>query len=702
MKKSYSIFEHYQRTGQLEFQEIVRRIKNGFTKSIQDQYRDALQQGLTSKAKALKEQLPAYTPSGNFSGERKKGAQLSYSQEVQVDIDKLSKQGKSIVDVKKSLATDPYTRSVFTSVGGDGLAASIGVNISKEDHESAFNQVAFYIERKYGVATDPSCKDITRLRFLPCDPDVLYNEASKCFEIIPPSIYDLLVEVEEFTKNKLVYEEGSRNSFIHLFACNANRKGIEEVYALKYALRYLKSNGIDDHEIMQTLESGYSHEEEFGSFSVAAAATAEARKLPELNTPYLPDDIIEKLPHLIREVECLSGNKRERDMLFLGMFAMLSSLFPKINGVHDKKTVSANLYLLISANAGAGKGRLTFIQQLAELIHEQLKRECKAKHQGHKKDCLECEKDKDCLSELTPPTCKGLFVPANSSQASLIKNLAAGEYNFMFDSEADLLGNTRTHEWSQLDPDLRKAFHHELVSSGRKEEDIEVKFPRLSMLITGTPAQCKRLADSKENGLVSRLCVYMFTADVKWQNQFQDPPEHIQDFMPRHQALVLDLFDYVRKNPFHFDFTAEQKQKHDDFFEKQTKALDGDEHFFASVKRQGLVVFRLAMILTCIRQWEEKSSVTNRTCHDIDFESALAITEVFIEHLKVFYHELSGAKSDDLDPILDKLSLEFTNLDFVEACKHKYKERAAYLLLSKLISCKAVIKLEKGRYRKIK
>jgi len=407
------------------------------------------------------------------------------------------------------------------------------------------------------------------------------------------------------------------------------------------------------------------------------------------NTPVLPEEVVKKLPALILALNHVARNERVRDILYLGMLCMLSSLFPSVLTYHGMKEVASNFYLVISANAAGGKGLVNLILELAELVDAQLKHEFQQSEQDGE--------------DVPVPNSGGLFISANSSQAALMRRLGASMHNFLFDSEADLLTHTRKHEWSQLDPDLRKAFHHERISVARKKEEFEISHPKLSMLLTGTPSQCKMLGESIENGLVSRLCVYLYKAPREWINQFEIPADEGIAWKTNLQQTVLDLFNYIRTNPFRFEFTQRQQSLHTEYFESEILKVEDDSPFNAALKRQGLLATRISMILTCIRRFEEQKTGPIEYCHDQDFECAMGITEVTIEHLKIFYELLSGTKPGWVIELLEILNDEFTTEEFMCAYKAKFRlqPRMAYYDIRFLIESGWIIKVGQALFKKV-
>ncbi len=67
------------------------------------------------------------------------------------------------------------------------------------------------------------------------------------------------------------------------------------------------------------------------------------------------------------------------------------------------------------------------------------------------------------------------------------------------------------------------------------------------------------------------------------------------------------------------------------------------EDIIGSVRRLGLITFRLAMVLSALRLHDTGEVVTTLICDDEDFQSAMAIARALIRHTVRVYRELSSA-----------------------------------------------------------
>ena len=142
-------------------------IKNG-------QWQDAVLQYRAGKLEKTK--VPGVTASGVFV-ERSSSKLVSHSGLICIDVD--AKDQICQFDINE-IIQDSYTYAVHRSVGGAGYA--IYVKISPEKHLEAFQGLENYYFINYNVVIDKSCKDVSRLRFVSYDPDLVINEKSKIFK----------------------------------------------------------------------------------------------------------------------------------------------------------------------------------------------------------------------------------------------------------------------------------------------------------------------------------------------------------------------------------------------------------------------------------------------------------------------------------------------------------------------------------------
>ena len=388
------------------------------------------------------------------------------------------------------------------------------------------------------------------------------------------------------------------------------------------------------------------------------------------------------LPGLLERVLDKATSDEDGDILLLGSLAALSACLPNVSGVYNGRPVWANLFLFVTARASSGKGRLALCRYLIEPIHDELRQLNEAEMMDYKQKMQQynCAKNKADLEKPEEPPLRMLFIPANSSATAVYQVLNDNDgQGIMFETEGDTLANTFSSDYGNYSDGFRKAFHHESVSYVRRKdrEYVNLKRPRLSTVLTGTPKQVLSLITDAENGLFSRFIFYYMRTKLEWQDVFQESADGTLD--EYFQALGEEFRDFYvvlkTSGEMKFRLTPEQGKSFNMWFENVQRdfaAKYGDE-LIASVRRMGLITFRIAMILTTLRVMENGAFDAELWCLDEDFNSAMKIAQVLIEHTAKVFRELpkvatgnGSQKTIRKQAFWEKLPDEFDRKTFVD------------------------------------
>lgn len=139
----------------------------------------------TDKAKRseLKKGLPCATISGTFA-KREIAGLNQYNGLLCIDFDEADNPGITPQEIKENLSQFDEVAYAATSVGGKGVFAIIQTNnTDPKQHPRLcdFMRTAFL---GADLISDPSCKDISRLRYASYDPDAHYNEHAGIFDAV--------------------------------------------------------------------------------------------------------------------------------------------------------------------------------------------------------------------------------------------------------------------------------------------------------------------------------------------------------------------------------------------------------------------------------------------------------------------------------------------------------------------------------------
>lgn len=656
--------------------------------------RTMLLRSLDSKEKqnAFKSAELEYVTFGGTFSERKDTGLLEESGLICIDIDEI----ENPAQLKKSIIEkSEFLLFAFISPRGNGLKLVFGRDMAfdfKENYQSYTHYLmeTFDIPKK---SIDQSCASISKACFLCHDPEVYLNpilnqpigekeipflhfEKTEEFEeeegnkvevntfelsqfLFKPvtlnfekrnSIENLVALCRVCIKSNGEFVEGNRHNWILKLALLCNSFGMNKDSAIKHFKQLFKNHPAiisskhpfdENNDLIRPFNDVYEkYNDDFGVWNDENEAFI---------TPFLPDEIFDDLSHFIKKLTNLFPDKRERDVFFLGLLTLTSTCFPMVQGVYDSKRVRANLFTFISAPAASGKGSLSWVHKMGDVIHETFMSE-------YKQELAEYESlDEEERREQKRPESKRLFIAADNTSASIISNLGSNQsFGIIYDNEADTLTKANKSEHGNFSNLLRKGFHHETIHYERKtnNQHIFIKEPAFSILISGTPGQIDKMVDDLENGLTSRFIFYNYVSPVKWKDVFAKGQDLYGIF--KSSAVELSqltnsfLFDFI-KNPekeIIFELSDDQKKKLNEWFEEKLKFLDGlyGNDIRASIVRLGLIQFRIAMVLSAIRRAEhifgksiEQSKII---CTDSDFNASVAIVQTLLHHAVNIYSKL--------------------------------------------------------------
>lgn len=435
------------------------------------------------------------------------------------------------------------------------------------------------------------------------------------------------------------------------------------------------------------------------------------------DSPTIPDWVYSKLPKFFKDLSLQFHDPVERDLTFLSSLTVLSSCFPKVRGFYGHGNVAANLFLFVSAPPSAGKGVMMYARRLASGIQSLLLEEYRKAYKKYIADYAEYKnnvRENPDMEEPEEPQQKVLFIPANTSVSKMIQILGANQhFGVIFETEGDTLTMSLKNDWGNFSDVLRKAAHHEPVSMARRQNDefVEIQNPCLSVALSGTPNQVQGLVGGVENGLTSRFAFYDFSGAKAWTDQFSIPDKTREDVYEKATEYISKLWKVqaikngtVIRTP---EFLA---QRQTDFFTEklETLRLEYGNDIVASVRRHGLICYRIIMLLSIFRYLEDNewlSECIEVTEQDVDL--ALVITEVLMVHLaKVFTRLELGAVLVKLNSkqrsLFEALPEEFSKKQYTEVRKQLgIKDNAAEKYVRDLIKHGAISRVEQGQYRKV-
>lgn len=547
------------------------------------------------------------------------------------------------------------------------------------------------------------------------------------------------------------FVDGKKNEFLLKLGRIARYKGVgeEELARLKtLAVERLAGMGCAAGDIPPRIDSGYRYADmNKGSGTPASRAhkaqgspmrysepnegeeEAELEKLEadklRREVPCLPDELFDRLPDFLKRGLTHVRNKRERDILLLSMITNISGCLPGVRMNYGGMVYSADLYLVALAGSGRGKGVMQLaailpaaIQEYYDELNRKDEREYRQKLlKWNLEERLAAQEkrvpDLDQCPEM--PVERILKVAPNISKSQLILALEAGGAVglVMNASELDMISSAMHQEYGKHDDVMRAASQHEEVSSYFKTDHrlVVVSDPHLALCASGTPAQLHKFISSLENGMYSRVAFYV--GQAHWEYKSANPGKARLDMRAYFKGMgeeLLRMFIFLSGSPTEVVFTEEQWKEHTERFRTYLREVvaEDDDSPGAIVLRHGLMMSRIAMVLTALRKCEPQWNTSEWKCSDEDFHTAMQIVDVLLEHsllLSTSMDDTAGRIRPvkaffKLRPVLKKMPREFTYSELMAAANEARLPTASVKRYLLRLVYYQIVEKEDGKYRK--
>lgn len=547
------------------------------------------------------------------------------------------------------------------------------------------------------------------------------------------------------------FVDGKKNEFLLKLGRIARYKGVgeEELARLKtLAVERLAGMGCAAGDIPPRIDSGYRYADMNKGPETPASRAHKAQGSPmrysepnegeeeaELEkleadklrreVPYLPDELFDRLPDFLKRGLTHVRNKRERDILLLSMITNISGCLPGVRMNYGGMVYSADLYLVALAGSGRGKGVMQLaailpaaIQEYYDELNRKDEREYRQKLlKWNLEERLAAQEkrvpDLDQCPEM--PVERILKVAPNISKSQLILALEAGGAVglVMNASELDMISSAMHQEYGKHDDVMRAASQHEEVSSYFKTDHrlVVVSDPHLALCASGTPAQLHKFISSLENGMYSRVAFYV--GQAHWEYKSANPGKARLDMRAYFKGMgeeLLRMFIFLSGSPTEVVFTEEQWKEHTERFRTYLREVvaEDDDSPGAIVLRHGLMMSRIAMVLTALRKCEPQWNTSEWECSDEDFHTAMQIVDVLLEHsllLSTSMDDTAGRIRPvkaffKLRPVLKKMPREFTYSELMAAANEAGLPTASVKRYLLRLVYYQIVEKEDGKYRK--
>ncbi len=771
----FSVFDEH--AVDMTLEEFVKLLRGERWKVQVEEYQRLKASGRETEAKKLKRKLAALVIAGRCDGSHAETNLKQWSGDAMLDVDKCNGRVSEFLQVLKDT---PWVKAAWRSVSYDGLKLVVRVEAeSVDEYRLAYALVAWHVAQLLAFPCDMSCKNPTRPCFASYDPEAFFRPDTEVFPWRrfvtehPDRVGEILAELKVKTPasaskppvaasgmlhtffNEFLeqnpFVDGKKNEFLLKLGRIARYKGVgeEELARLKtLAVERLAGMGCAAGDIPPRIDSGYRYADMNKGPETPASRAHKAQGSPmrysepndgeeeaELEkleadklrreVPCLPDELFDRLPDFLKRGLTHVRNKRERDILLLSMITNISGCLPGVRMNYGGMVYSADLYLVVLAGSGRGKGVMQLaailpaaIQEYYDELNRKDEREYRQKLlKWNLEERLAAQEkrvpDLDQCPEM--PVERILKVAPNISKSQLILALEAGGAVglVMNASELDMISSAMHQEYGKHDDVMRAASQHEEVSSYFKTDHrlVVVSDPHLALCASGTPAQLHKFISSLENGMYSRVAFYV--GQAHWEYKSANPGKARLDMRAYFKGMgeeLLRMFIFLSGSPTEVVFTEEQWKEHTERFRTYLREVvaEDDDSPGAIVLRHGLMMSRIAMVLTALRKCEPQWNTSEWECSDEDFHTAMQIVDVLLEHsllLSTSMDDTAGRIRPvkaffKLRPVLKKMPREFTYSELMAAANEAGLPTASVKRYLLRLVYYQIVEKEDGKYRK--
>ena len=397
-----------------------------------------------------------------------------------------------------------------------------------------------------------------------------------------------------------------------------------------------------------------------------------------------------QLPSFLEQALSVAPEGETRDMLLLSLLTNCAYALPAMRMLHGRPhhTYSSELLTMIVAPAASGKGIMNYGRLLLQAI------------EGNNG--------------------KQVYIPANSSASALLKMM--DEYDgrgIVFATEMDTLTQTLRAAYGQFGDIVRCIFEHETVSQLRRQnnEFIEIRSPRIAMLLSGTPNQVSPLLRNRENGLMSRFACYVVNNRMDFDDNVWDVEGNTPSEALLYDRLASELGDRylwmeTAGHACYFYLSDAQLKTIRRMFrsEYDTYSAEFGDLFDASLKRMPVIIKRIGMILTGLRLDMTKPLPERVVCSEEDFQTMLLIGHKLLMHAAMVFQMMPELKATPVGEIggnmLQRQFFQMLPTDFTKQEAVKQAEvlgvsvKTIEVWLQKYIQSSHIERVMHGIYRK--
>lgn len=765
-------------THALHIKEWIDDVKNCVYGGRVDLYRSLKAEGKDAQADGIKHGVPAFVCSSVcLNGRKRDDVPESVSNIGMIDYDIHSLDWSA--EHRELAKNYRWIYGGYQTIGG-GLRLFLVLPELPRENYSYYLEIALRrVDEIMGAEHDKQCTNFYRLNAASADPNAWYREDESELEFFPydedtlariekelhgvqptqgdesfemmeiPSIpYDPKrnytdEEIQDYLYlfyERYPYRPRSRNNALLRYGtwCNLELFTTADLQALVFLIH--AKYPYDEYPVKRInnrLLWGYTHP---GAYASDRYKTTDDYNEQENDAevvsrrcPTFGPDIYDRLPPEYLPLLEPADDDRARDFLLGGLTATSSALMGNLRIHYRGKAYSAHIAFCGVSPSGLGKSIALLPKVLVEPIQEELDKEYAIKYEAYKRAEIRWKREKSAAEKADreynwklhpgdPPVPEIFVQPGLCSKSSLIEGLRSSKHGIIiYEGELDVLSESQEQKFGKCESVYRLALANENISQKylKNRLTINIAYPQMATVLTGTPDQFVAFIRSVNNGNLSRFAVLTGPSEPVWKNvhrggSSKEREARIRQVYKEAASKTCALRQFLIDHPTEVYFTEEQELRIDELF---SYCMNSIRHLqrteLASVITRGAILLaRLCGTFTGLRKARLRDTTEELYIDDDIFEIAIAMTKVFLRHILQWSTILPKDKTprqrmkEVISPkeVLDLLSDTFTKDEMLAqiAATLRVGRTKAYEILKDWRKEGKVENIGKGLYAKIK
>ena len=467
----------------------------------------------------------------------------------------------------------------------------------------------------------------------------------------------------------------------------------------------------------------------------------------------LPDAMVNHLPQMMSEPLSLYEDADIRTMLLMAMMPTLGSAMSNVRVRHERRLYSLGMMNVCIGPSASGKGAVGDVASLVDGINEiicaesaQEMADYRKKHNRYNR--LNKQLDRAAKGDVTQLVdINDITEEVDEPQApmrrmhKLPSKTTAANYHKLLYANGNQISYLHIAELAEMNAANRTAFgdftymmlaaqNEEPLHTARKtdDEDFRIEHTRLALVATGTESSVRAFIPNLEDGLSTRFLYHNLPAKSDVRDEMDEAmAEAFNDVYTHYRGQLTEIWKELRQFDGKTDeelprlmLSDSQREMINEYYRQMVTFIaltQPDKDLRAPILRTRLNLYRMLMIIAILRRHEAMGTTEGLfderefTTTEEDLRWGLAYIFYCMMQTSAMYNRLRREEKEETLKATRISALAFLEMLPTAFTREKatctgselgIKERAVTYHLNTLIRKGYIVRIEQGRYRKVK